>query len=450
MTTARNISGNGHTPPQSLDAERALLLSVLYCPELAPLALSTVKPDDFYNPQLSTLWSDLQAYHAQTGNLDESNLSAWMQETGRLKAHGGRDAIGLLFFESAKRPMTNIDAEIDTVKRWSSKRRLWALSRTIQDKIDAGEEHAVVLAEVHRQVESLDGAQSGIDLSQCSASARLNDVSTFRPVTFYKTGFVDLDRALGGGLAAGEATSLFAPSGMGKSAFMCNLALNLTRGKTPAGILSLEMCEQDIWRLAVGILADIPRQHIRANTLTTVEKSRFGESMAMLAGWPLYVLDRRRFPQAPDMAAVADVVRDGAKRYGWRVVLLDYLAKVGPFDADELTRIPRLTAWIFDLAQRTGVHVVALAQSNKASFDRQDNKKQRRAIALQDSKGGVEVIADFDNCIGLIRDDWNTDEPKDPAPMSATVLKARQGSGGVAPLVFWKSTGRIVEGTRHV
>ncbi len=107
-----------------------------------------------------------------------------------------------------------------------------------------------------------------------------------------------------------------------------------------------------------------------------------------------------------------------------------------------MERIPRLTDWCFDIAQRSGVHMVALAQSNKAAFGRRDNAGHM-SLGLEDVRGAIQTVADFDNVIGLSRDDWNTDEPIDPASMSAVVVKARHGSGGKAPLVFFKSTGRI-------
>ncbi|MGD0090050.1 MAG: DnaB-like helicase C-terminal domain-containing protein [Planctomycetota bacterium] len=344
---------------------------------------------------------------------------------------------------------------VDPVKAWPGLPEGGDVADVVTELDAEGKDDAAKRATVQA---ILDAAQEpppvwagGVDLWQQVAAVRLKDLSTFAPATFYKTGYTELDRALGGGFAAGEATSLFAPSAMGKSVFAVNLWLAQARHETPAGFLSLEMPEDSIWKLAVGIEAAIPRLHIRHQTMTTPEGAKFAETLAQLSGWPLYVLDRRRFPvdpqhhEAPTTQAVEAVIRDGVRHCGWKVVFLDYLAKVGPFDCDDLVRIPRLTNWVFDTAQRTGAHIVPLAQANKAAFGRQNGETGERGIALQDAKGSIEVVADMDNVVGLIRDDWNTGKPKDPVQMKAVVLKARQGPGGSVRLVFSKSTGRILE-----
>lgn len=291
----------------------------------------------------------------------------------------------------------------------------------------------------------------GVDLAAHVAAVQLKAACTFQKVEYVKTGYPLLDRALGGGWALGESTSLFAPSSMGKSAVMVNLALAVARQATPAAVLSLEMRDADIWRLATGITGGIPRNHIRHLTMTALETERFAQAIQKLSALPLAVIDRRAFPldpehpEAPTMQAISAVMQDGVKHCGWRVVFLDYLAKVGPFDGEDLRRMARLTNWIFDTAQRSGLHIVALAQANKSCFGRKEKGTDKRTIELQDSKGGVEVVADLDNCIGLIRHDWNTGKPVDPVAMKAVVLKARQGPGGTAPLIFCKSTGEIHE-----
>lgn len=445
---------NGSIAPHSENAEQAVFLSTLYAePVDAERALTEITQADYYEPKRKRLWPEMQAFFQQYGNLDERNFTDWLERRGEADLHGGKIGIGRLYQDAAvRRVVTDIDAEIHAVKTWTRKRQLWEIGLKLSRRdVDPGE----LLATLRKDVDALEGQSSVLSLAQCSAGVRLKDPATFAPATFYKTGYSGLDRGLGGGLGAGEATSLFAPSAMGKSAFMVNLALAQARQGTPVPILSLEMSEDSIWKLAVGIEAGIPRLHIRHNSMTTIESSKFAEALAQLSGWPLFVLDRRRFPvdpahaEAPTMQAVGSLIRDGVRQYGWRVIFLDYLAKVGPFDADDLVRIPRLTNWCFDTAQRTGAHIVALAQSNKAGFARRDTKSKKRGIALEDSKGSIEVVADMDNVIGLIRDDWNSEEPQDFPEMRAVVLKCRQGPAGSCRLIFDKAIGRILEAEKH-
>jgi RecA/RadA recombinase len=292
----------------------------------------------------------------------------------------------------------------------------------------------------------------GVDLDDCCAAARLADASTFQPKRFIPTGYSQLDKALGGGWYEGEATTLFAPSSMGKSSVMLNLAVAAARQGIPTAVLSLEMRGSDVLQLATSIVADLPRLHVRCGTMTANENEKMQAAIAELSQWPLYVVDRSRFPvdpqhpEAPTMQAVADVMREGVTRCGWRLVILDYLTKVGPFGDDDLTRYPKLTNWAFDLAQRLGIHFICLAQTGKSSWGRKD-ENGGRSISLEDCKGSIEVIADFDNAIGLVRDDWNSEAPEDSPLLRAVVLKARQAAGGVCQLVFHRLTGRVEEVT---
>jgi hypothetical protein len=237
---------------------------------------------------------------------------------------------------------------------------------------------------------------------------------------------------------------------MGKTTSALNLALKAAKQGVPTCFISLEMGEASIWQVATAIVADIPRQHVRRGTLVASEAERFNNARQEMSKWPLHVIDRTRFPidpeapEAPTMQTISQVLQEGVRICGWRLVFIDYLMKVGPFGADDLTRTPRLTNWIFDTAQRLNLHTVSLAQCGKASWGRVD-ADGHRSISLEDVKGTVETVADMDNAIGLVRDDWNTETPQDSPPMRAVVLKARQASGGSCKLVFHRLTGRIEE-----
>ena len=289
------------------------------------------------------------------------------------------------------------------------------------------------------------------DISRQIAGVRLCDPKVFAKVSFDPTGYLALDEAIGGGWAAGECSTISAPSAMGKTVFAVNLAYRASRIGVPVGIISLEMPDADIWKLACCIGANLKRLSLRHGNLTATESGLLSTELTNMAGRSLFVFDRTFFPvnakepEAPTMDVIGKLVRDGIRHYGIRLWFVDYLAKIGPFGDDDLTRMPRLTTGVLDLVRRTGVHFCCLMQANKSAFSRREDKTKKLTIGLEDTKGTIETVADFDTCIGLIRDDWNSSAPVDPAPMSAVVLKARHGPGGTVPLEFFKATGRILE-----
>lgn len=290
-------------------------------------------------------------------------------------------------------------------------------------------------------------ACSGVDLTEHSAAALLLNPATFAPVTFTDTGFAELTEALGGGFALENETIVAGPTGLGKTTFVVNLAYRVTGAGTPTLYISLEMSAADILKLTLCIAGKIPRRHLRQNLLTTEDVTALAVARTEIAKAPLYILDRAALAHgtelAPDMKAVEAAIQTAVKRHGVQIVVLDYLAKIGPFDEDETKRIAALNAWSYGLAQRLKVHVIALAQQNKASYGNLDKKSKQRYAGLQDVRGVIESVADPDNVIALVRDDWNSAGPKLVAPMRAVVLKARHGPGGKCSLVFDRSTGRI-------
>ncbi len=292
---------------------------------------------------------------------------------------------------------------------------------------------------------------AAIDTTSLSAKSLLALPETFKPVRFVKTGYRKLDGALGGGLAVGEMSALIGPTGVGKSSWVANLALNLSEAGNPALIVSLEMTSLDLLRLAVCIKGRIPRMVLRSGIEKPDHMNSCVNASKAISETPLYLCDRFSFPGItmdsgpPDMEAVGAVIEQFVSRHGVRVVFLDYLAKIGPFDDEELRRMTMLNDWAFSLSRKQNIHIVALGQQNKASFLNKDKRSGKRGVDLHDARGGIECVADPDNVIFLVRDDWNTESPQSTSEMRIVVQKARQGPGGFATVKFHRRFGLIEE-----
>jgi replicative DNA helicase len=289
------------------------------------------------------------------------------------------------------------------------------------------------------------------DISAHQAGLRLTDPKLFAPVTFYTTGYRELDRVTGGGFAAGECSAVSGPSSVGKTVFIVNLALNAAKFGIAVGFISLEMIEADILKLAVGITAKIKRLSLRHMNLSKEEAENLSTEIANMANTPLYCFDRMFFPTdpqspgAPTLDVIRKLINDGIQHLGIKLWFIDYLGKVGPFGQDELVRMPMLTNGILDISRRTGAHICCLMQANKASFTNRNKQTGEMKIGLESTKGCIETVADFDLCIGLARDDFNTTEPVDPTLLMALAMKVRHGPGGPAFMDFHKSIGLITE-----
>lgn len=302
------------------------------------------------------------------------------------------------------------------------------------------EEADCILEKINREIER---RRYKSQTAACSAKVKAVDVAMWNhKSTFISTGFPSVDAGMGGGLVLGESTALFAPTSVGKSTFTCNVFANMARAGNVVALLSLEMLARDLWRLLAGIVAGVPRIHVRRNTLTDAEQKRLEEAKRSIGTWKAFITDRTAFTESPTMRHIDELARELVELWGLQVLVVDYLNKVGPFGQNDLVRIPMLTNFFFDLGQRLNIHVLVLTQSSKGSIGIPGEEQK---ISLADAKGSVEIIADFDNVIGLARPDWNTDAPKEISPLTVSCLKSRQGPTGTTILEFNKLIGSITE-----
>ncbi len=320
------------------------------------------------------------------------------------------------------------------------------------------------------------GSDAG-DLNACTAAAAVNNDKLLTPVEFIKTGWRELDDLLGGGLGLGETSGLAGPPAMGKTTWVVNLTLyTALLLSIPTLVLSLEMRASEWWRLTFGIAANIPRRLMRAMVLSQTEAVAFADAKSRIGKAPLIVVDKHQFPLRqhgrrdrdgtliagtnlvlPDVSAesLEAVIIQAVLKYGVKLVCIDYLAKVGPFDEEELRRMALLNMWVCALAQRLNIHIVVLAQLNKAAFGKTAKvksgakgarSKEERVITLEDVRGGMESTAEPDNVIAITRDDWNTAIPLIKSQARLTVLKARHGNGGEMGLLFDRPVGTFLKG----
>ncbi len=85
---------NTHTPPHSLDAEQAVIGSLILAPERFAELATTLSPIDAYDVRHQTVLTELFAMHSASVPLDVTLLVERLQASDRLEAAGGIDYIG--------------------------------------------------------------------------------------------------------------------------------------------------------------------------------------------------------------------------------------------------------------------------------------------------------------------------------------------------------------------
>lgn len=200
------------------------------------------------------------------------------------------------------------------------------------------------------------------------------------------TGFNMLDPTVDGGWAPGQLVLLAARPGVGKTAFMLQMAKAAAEARFPVQIFSLEMTEIDLgYRMLYSTNLAAPRELRRG----TPDWETFEKAVAQLAGLPIYIDDFSR--NLKDILARMAIA---VKRGRCKVAFIDYLGYIrGREDrnANLAQRIGEITAELKAAAKRLGIPVVLLCQLNRDSIR---GNRPPELYDLRDS-GAIEQDADI-------------------------------------------------------
>lgn len=239
------------------------------------------------------------------------------------------------------------------------------------------------------------------------------------------TGFSGLN-AITDGLQMAEFWVVGARPNVGKTALMMNIADHVAiTQRIPSLVVSLEMSAVALSRRLLSSRGSINGKSIRSGTFTPDGFRAFASFNAKLKDAPLYVLDS---PGGIRITQLCHAIRAAIKRWGVKVVFIDYLQKIRPESKGEKRtyEIGDTSAQLLDLTKREKINLFALAQLNR------ENEKEKgrspRLSDLADSKS-IEQDADF---VGLL------DRPIDGDETKATlrVAKQRDGERGTINLQF--------------
>jgi hypothetical protein len=311
----------------------------------------------------------------------------------------------------------------------------WILTR-VQD----GKEPTEIAAE-------LDAAYQAADpWARFTLAGVWNDKATWAPVYHVPTGLRELDAGLNGGLRVGGVTLFVGKSGRAKTQTVTQLALNAARAGVPVGFVSLEMSRRDVGHLIAANLADVPRAWLGDGTLHGAPAERLQRVLQDSARLPPAILDDGFWTGALTRSKLAGIVADGRKRFGWRLVVLDYLGLLAnePTDGSEYTADLENSAALKRLARVQDVALVVVAALRK--YGRKDDAP----TCLDDVLGAGRIVYDAYNVFDVdCQQSPCADGTKPSGLVRLRPLKTRYAgltaAGGELQFRWWPGIGRICD-----
>ena len=239
------------------------------------------------------------------------------------------------------------------------------------------------------------------------------------------SGFHWLDK-MTDGFQLGELAILAARPSIGKTAMAIAIAEAATiRGKVPTLFVSLEMSDESIVRRLVANVGSVPMQDIRTGEMTEGSFKSMGMASAKISNSPLHFVSGS---SASGIASLTAIIRRSVRKWGIKLVLIDYLQKIhGSKSAEKKTyEIAEVSGKLKAIAVDTKTAIVALAQLN-----RENEKDKGRPPKLTDIGESGQIERDADLVMLLNRD---RTQPSGEAVIA--IAKQRDGECGLVKLWY--------------
>ena len=430
--------------PNDLEAEEAVVGSILIDGESFLQVAPLIKPDDFYREKNQICFAACVALFQRDEGIDQVTLARELNRTNQLDTVGGMAYLSHLVSITPTSAHSAFYAQ--SVARASTMRRLIDAA----SKISAiGYEDTEDVELTLRQAEDvLFGVRAGqtergfVALRQIYDQYLEERAGAVEPLAPgggpIMAGFNDLDEILGG-MQPSDMLILGARPAVGKSALALNISLNAAQNGSVVGVFSLEMSREQLALRILAADAEIDSHRLRLGLYTDAEEQRIIDSIGRLSELPVYV-DDTPFQGMVEMRSKA---RRLSLEYGLDLLIVDYLQLIqgrgrGDNRVQEISDISRS---LKGMARDLRVPVITCSQLSRLVENRPGHRPQ-----LSDLRDSGSIEQDSDVVMFIHREDnyyteeeWEQHSPGRPYPKNVAeiiVAKHRNGPTGSVKLYF--------------
>jgi replicative DNA helicase len=416
--------------PQSIEAERAVLGSILLLPEVFDEVALVIRAGDFYDDANRTIYQHLLEMHDSGERIDPMLL------VERLKKADAYESIGGAAY------LAEIGRQVPTAAHAEYYARIIADKSVLRSLIHAGldiqqsaydpaaDTRSVLGKAEERVFAILNKGASGqvlpisevLQESLTRIDARMDQQHAFGGV---ETGFVDFDQ-MTGGLQKSELVILAARPSMGKTALAMNMAEYAALNGTPVLFVSLEMSAIELGDRLLCSVARVNGNRLRNGTITHDERRKLVNAAAQVSRAPLYIDDA----PARTMTEIAANARRLKRRRdaGLGLIVVDYLQLIDPDNPRDprQEQVAKISRRLKALARELEVPVLCLGQLNRQVEATSSNKPQLSHLR---ESGAIEQDADVVMFVHREEYYMTNEEDREQVRGQADLLVRKQRNG---------------------
>ena len=427
-------------PPHSIEAEQAVLGSLMLDNQRWDVVAEMITDRDFYSRHHQLIFSEMHTLVSRGTPIDLITLSESLESKDLLIDVGGFAYLAEL---SKNTPSAiNVVAYTDIIRQQAILRELISASNEIADNcystegrdsteiLDLAESKIFQIAE--SRTKQGEGPKNITDVLEATV-AKIEELFQ-RPhdgVTGVSTGFLDLDKKTAG-LQRSDLIIIAARPSMGKTTFAMNLCENAAMmQEKPVLIFSLEMPSEQIMMRMLASLSRVDQTRIRTGQLQDDDWARISSTMGLL-------LEKKNIYIDDSSGLTPMELRSRARRIyrehkGLSMIMVDYLQlmRVPNISENRTLEIAEISRSLKALAKELQIPVVALSQLNRSLEQRADKRPVNSDLR---ESGSIEQDADV--IMFIYRDEVYNEASEHKGIAEIILGKQRNGPIGKVRLKF--------------
>ena len=433
----------GKVPPHDIEAEQAILGSMLTDKDAVISAIEVLKPDDFYRADNKSIYEAIINLYNRAEPIDIITVKAELETLGKFEQVGGLEYLASL----PDKVPTTANA-IKYIKIVEEKATLRQLIKTANEIIELGydptEEVSDIMEGAEKKIFNImqnkdKKSYSPIKDVLVDSFIQLEELYNRKQhITGVPSGFLELDYKTAG-FHGSDLVLIAARPAMGKTAFALNIATNAAvRANVPVAIFSLEMSKEQLVNRILCSEAMVDSNKVRTGKLEEDDWNKLAGSIGPLSDAEIYIDDTPGISITEIRAKCRKLKLE--KNIG--MVVIDYLQLVQGSNKRNGSReqeISEISRSLKILAKEIGVPVIALSQLSRAAEQRPDHRPM-----LSDLRESGAIEQDADIVMFLYRDDYYNKDSEKKDIAEVIIAKHRGGSTGTVELLWLGSYTKFV------
>lgn len=427
-------------PPQNLEAERAILASVLMDNYHLNQCLEFLRPDDFYKDAHRKIFQAMIDLNERNEPCDLITLSTDLTAKNLLEQVGG--ASYLSFLVDSIPSAANVTAYAKLVKEKSLVRNLITQSTEIIGQCYTSNDVDELIDNAERRIFSVSESKvkQGFSMVRDLVKQGYHQVEQMHEnrgrLTGLSSGFTDLDK-MTHGLQNGDLIIIAGRPSMGKTAFALNIAENAAqKSSAKTAIFSLEMGKEQLVMRMLTSQARVDASAIRRGELKDSDWPRILEACDVLGHMNIFIDDQ----PAQSTLEIRAKARRLAKERGLDLIIIDYLQLMRGAGNEQSREqeISAISRSLKALAKELNIPVIALSQLNRSLESRKDKKPM-----MSDLRESGAIEQDADIICFVYRDEVYDPNTLDKGVAEIIIGKHRNGQIGTVRLKFFNQFTRF-------